>query len=173
MIFARFLLPTLVLPTVLAALAAPTLPATAQAQGQAPAAQEPPCMKEFTVLRDETGKRAAAIRAASERKASPQEACGLFRNMVTAEAKFVKFAVDNGPWCGIPPQIIKQLQTNHQQTLKVRTQVCKVAAQGPARPAGPSLSDALGTPSTSSSNVRTGRGGTFDTLTGSPLGGGR
>jgi hypothetical protein len=164
MTLARILLPTLLFAL---------LPVPTPVQAQAPAAQEPPCMKEFTVLRDETGKRAAAIRAASERKASPQEACGLFKNMVTAEAKFVKFAVDNGPWCGIPPEILKQLQDNHKQTLSVRTQVCKVAAQGPARPAGPSLSEALGAPSTSSSNVRTGHGGTFDTLTGTPLGGGR
>ncbi|HWM80798.1 MAG TPA: hypothetical protein VNQ56_01945 [Pseudolabrys sp.] len=169
MTLARLLLPTLLL-----ALLPVATPARAQAPAaQEPAAQEPPCMKEFTALRDETGKRAAAIRAASERKAPPQEACGLFKNMVSAEAKFVKFAVDNGPWCGIPPQIIKQMQDNHKQTLTIRTQVCKVAAQGPARPAGPSLSDALGTPTTSSSNVRTGHGGTFDTLTGTPLGGGR
>jgi hypothetical protein len=170
MTLARILLPTLLSTLSLALLAAPT---PVHAQAQAPAAQEPPCMKEFTALRDETGKRAAAIRTASERKASPQEACGLFKSMVAAEAKFVKFAADNGPWCGIPPQIIKQLQDNHKQTLNVRTQVCKVAAQGPARPAGPSLSEALGAPTTSSSNVKTGHGGTFDTLTGTPLGGGR
>jgi hypothetical protein len=166
MTLARFLLPTLFV----AMLSAASLPAPAHAQAQG--AQEPPCMKEFSALRDETGKRAAAIRAASERKASPQEACGLFKNMVAAEGKFVKFAVDNGPWCGIPPEIIKQLQDNHKQTQNVRAQVCKVAAQPPARPAGPSLSEALGTPATSSGNVRTGRG-TFDTLTGTPLGGGR
>jgi hypothetical protein len=49
-----------------------------------------------------------------------------------------------------------------------RTNVCLMAAQ-PQRPAGPSLSDALGAPITDSSNIKTGRG-TFDTLTGTPLG---
>lgn len=148
-----------------------------QAQGPGaggpPPGQEPPCIKEFMALRDATGKRAAAIQAASKRKASPQEACGLFKEMVVSEAKFVKFAKDQGPWCGIPQQIVDQLGKNHEQTLKIRTQVCKVAAQGGGvgggRPAAPTLSDALSAPTTSSSNVRTGRG-TFDTLTGTPLG---
>lgn len=163
----RALVPALLL-ALAAPVAAPT-PVHAQAapQGQG---QEPPCIKEFMSLRDQTGKRADAIRAAGERKASPQEACGLFKTMVTAEAKFVKYAVDNGPWCGIPPQVISQLQENHKKTLQMRTRICKVAAQGgPARAPGPSLSDALSAPVTSSGNVRTGRG-TFDTLTGTPLG---
>jgi hypothetical protein len=144
-----------------------------QAQGgPPPPGQEPPCLKEFMSLRDATAKKAAAIQAASKRKAPPQEACNLFKDMVTSEAKFVKFAKDQGPWCGIPQQIVDQLGKNHEQTVKIRTQVCKVAAQGGGgggRPAAPTLSDALGAPTTSSGNVRTGRG-TFDTLTGTPLG---
>lgn len=126
-------------------------------------------MKQFMALRDATGKRANAIRAASERKASPQEACGLFKAMVEAEMKFAKFAADQGPWCGIPDQIVKQLTENSKKTAALRTQVCNAAAQGGGRPAGPNLSDALAAPVTSQGNVRTGRG-TFDTLTGTPLG---
>lgn len=159
-----------------------TTPASAQQAAPAPApqaqgappqqGQEPPCLKEFISLRDATAKRAAAIQAASQRKAPPQEACNLFKEMVASEAKFVKFAKDQGPWCGIPQQVVDQLGKNHEQTVKVRTQVCKVAAQGGVgggRPAAPTLSDALSAPTTSSKNVRTGRG-TFDTLTGTPLG---
>src|ERR1700688_3492328 len=51
---------------------AATSPWSAQPQ------QMPPCVQEFTKLRDEAQKRANAIRTASERKATPQEACGLF-----------------------------------------------------------------------------------------------
>jgi hypothetical protein len=126
-------------------------------------------MKQFMSLRDATAKRAGAIRAASERKATPQEACGLFKAMVEAEAKFAKFAVDQRAACGIPEQIIKQLAENSKKTVAIRTQICNAAAQGPARPAAPNLSDALSAPVTNSGNVRTGRG-TFDTLTGTPLG---
>ena len=53
---------------------------------------------------------------------------------------------------------------------QVGKQVCDAAAQGP-RPAGPTLSDALGTtPMVPDSSTATKKGqGTFDTLTGSPL----
>ena len=50
----------------------------------------------------------------------------------------------------------------------MRTRVCQVAA-APQRPAAPTLSDALNAPIIDSSDIKTGRG-TFDTLTGSPLG---
>lgn len=176
MTVARTLVPALLL--TVAALPVAMMPAAAQqaapqAQGGPPPGQEPPCIKEFMSLRDATAKRAAAIQAASKRKAPPQEACNLFKDMVASEAKFVKYAKDQGPWCGIPQQIVDQLGKNHEQTLKIRAQVCKVAAQGGGmgapRPSGPTLSDALSAPTTSSGNVRTGRG-TFDTLTGTPLG---
>jgi hypothetical protein len=65
----------------------------------------------------------------------------------------------------------KKLGAEHAKIKEVRDRVCNLAAQGPVQ-RGPSLSDALGTSrSPDSSNVRTGHGGgTFDTLTGSPLG---
>jgi hypothetical protein len=89
--------------------------------------------------------------------------------MVEAETKFAKYAADQGPWCGIPEDIVKQLTENSKKTAAIRTQVCNLAAQGGGRPAGPNLSDSLSAPVTGSGNVRTGRG-TFDTLTGTPLG---
>jgi hypothetical protein len=66
--------------------------------------------------------------------------------------------------------VATQLKQGHAKVKEVRDRVCQAAAQ-PARPAGPSLSDALGTSrAPDSSNIRTGKGGgTFDTLTGSPL----
>jgi hypothetical protein len=172
--------PRALAPFVLLALSA--VPALAQspwpdANGAPPAAApqqggpagEPPCMKQFLELRGVAEKRAMAIRAASERKASPQEACGLFKSMYEAESKFAKFAADQGPWCGIPDQVVKQLGENLKRTGALRTQICNGAAQAGARPAAPNLSDALSAPVTSQGNVRTGRG-TFDTLTGTPLG---
>ncbi len=130
--------------------------------------QEPPCVADFTKLRDDAGKKAAAIKAASDRHATPQEACKLFNAFSAAEAKMLKYATDNSIWCGIPPQIVTQIKQSHANTNQIRTKVCQAAA-APARPAGPSLSDALGAPITDSSNVKTGRG-TFDTLTGNALG---
>jgi hypothetical protein len=74
---------------------------------------------------------------------------------------------ENSATCGVPADVIKQVKLGHNKASETAKQVCDAAAQG-ARPAGPSLSDALGTtptmPDTSSK-----RGVTFDTLTGSPL----
>jgi hypothetical protein len=142
--------------------------ATAQFQPAAPPQQEPPCVKEFMRLRDDAGKKAEAIRAANERKAPAPEACGLFNAFSAAEAKMAKYAEDNSVWCGIPPQIIANIKQAHTKTVEIRTRVCQAAA-APQRPAGPSLSDALTAPVTDSKNIKTGRG-TFDTLTGNPLG---
>jgi hypothetical protein len=142
-------------------------PAAAQFPSAAPQ-QQPPCVAEFGKLRDDAGKKAAAIRAASARKAPPREACQLFNVFVTAEAKMLKYAEDNSVWCGIPPQIVTQIKQSHTKTTEIRTQVCQAAA-APPRPVGPTLSDSLGAPITDSNNIKTGRG-TFDTLTGSPIG---
>jgi hypothetical protein len=136
---------------------------------QAQQQQAPPCVQEFFKLRDATQKRAQAIQQASARKASPKEACGLFNAFTASEAAMLKYAVDNQVWCGIPPQVIENIKKGHAHSTTLRTKVCAAAAQ-PQRPAGPSLSDALGAPVPSTNNIKTGRG-TFDTLTGTPLGG--
>lgn len=131
--------------------------------------QVPPCVQAFTKLRDDAQKKAGAIRAASERKAAPKEACGLFNAFSAAEAKLVKYAADNVAGCGIPPEVVKNLQQQHKKTVEIQGRVCQAAAS-PPRPAGPSLSDALGSGAVPDvSNIRTGRG-TYDTLTGTPLG---
>lgn len=150
-------------------LPAAAAPVAAQVQS-APQDQQPsPCVKEFLRLRGVAEKKAAAIRAASERKAPPQEACKLFNSFSAAEAKMVKYATDNSVWCGIPAQVLSGIKQSHAKTTKLRSRICRIAAAGPPRPAGPSLSDALSSSVPDSSNIKTGHG-TFDTLTGTPLG---
>jgi hypothetical protein len=148
----------------------PLCSATAVAQFGPPPAQqqEPKCVQEFVKLRGEVEKRGEAIKAANERKASAHEACSLFNAFLTAQNKMLKYAVDNGVWCGIPPNITTDIKTAITKVSEIRTRVCQAAA-APARPQGPSLSDALSNPVPNSNNIKTGRG-TFDTLTGSPLG---
>jgi hypothetical protein len=138
-----------------------------QAQPQQPQ-EMPPCIKEFFKLRDDTQKKADAIKTASERKVGPAEACPLFTAFSAAEEKMMKYAADNGVWCGIPASVLVNLKKGHAQTTIIRTKVCQAAA-APQRPAAPSLSDALTGPVPDTSNIRTGRG-TYDTLTGTPLG---
>jgi hypothetical protein len=108
------------------------------------------------------------VRAAHEKKATPQEACGLIGAFSDAEARLVKFVETNGSSCGIPDQVVKGMKTNHEHTVQLRKQIC-MAAANPPRPAGPSLSDALDPSSaTVAQPVKPGRG-TFDTLTGNAL----
>jgi hypothetical protein len=122
-------------------------------------------------MRNETENRAKAIRAASERRANAKEACGLFNAFTAAEAKMLKYAQDNATWCGIPPQVIQQIKASHGQSMELRGKVCTAAANATNQvaPRPPSLSDALGEPVPDSNNIKPGRG-TFDTLTGTPLG---
>lgn len=142
---------------------------TAFAQFPPAPGQQPPCMADFTKLRNDTENKGRAIQVASQRHAAPKEACRLFTAFQSAEAKMLKYAQDNQAWCGIPPQIIQQIKTSHEHTVQIRTKICKIA-ENPPRPAGPSLSDALTGPVPDASNIKPGRGGTFDTLTGSPVG---
>lgn len=132
--------------------------------------QEPPCMREFVPMRDEADKRGKAIQSAASRKATPQEACGLFSRYVAANLKMLKFAQANSSKCGIPAQVIAQIKQGYDQGETIRAKVCQAAKMQQQAPAGPSLGDALGASQVpSAGNVKSGRG-TFDTLTGSPLG---
>ena len=135
--------------------------------------QMPPCLEGFVKLRKEVEKRGGMIQAAGQRKQKPsaKEACGLFNAFTGAEVKMIKYATANAASCGIPAQIIENMKQSHAKSDEVRARVCQVAAQGPAAGPGapPSLSDALSAPVPDSANIKTGRG-TYDTLTGSPIG---
>jgi hypothetical protein len=133
-----------------------------------PPQQEPSCIKEFVALRDKAEKSAGEVMAAQKRKVPLPEACKLLGAFAVAQEKMLAYAKKNQAGCGIPQQIIQQISQGHDNVAKARTKVCAMAAQ-PQRPAGPSLSDALSAPIPDSSNIKTGRG-TFDTLTGTPLG---
>jgi len=139
-------------------------PAAAQFEPQ----QQPPCLQEFMKLRADAEHKARAIKAANDRKATAQEACRLFNAFSASEAKLIKYATENGTWCGIPPEAMVEMKKGHSRTEEIRTKVCQIAATQP-RPAGPTLSDSLSAPVPSANNIKTGKG-TYDTLTGSPLG---
>jgi hypothetical protein len=92
----------------------------------------------------------------------------LLNGFAASQERMLAFAKKNETTCGIPAQLIQQISLGHNNVVKARVKICQMAAQ-PQRPAGPSLSDALGGPIPDSSNIKPGRG-TFDTLTGTPLG---
>ena len=138
-----------------------------QNPGQPPVAggQAPGECGAFGGVKNEAQQRALAVRTALAKKAERQEICTLVTRFSASEESVIKFLERNKTTCGIPEQAITAAKTNHENTLKFRTAAC--AEQAKPRP--PSLSDAIATPSVStSSNTKTGRG-TLDTLNGNPL----
>jgi hypothetical protein len=128
------------------------------------------CMKGFMPLRTEAEKRGKLIKAASERHAPPDEACKLIGNFGQAEIKMIKYVETHTTQCGIPPQVIEQLKTGHKNTENMQQRVCTMAQQGQQRgPAGPSLSEVLGSSAALPEATANKKGSTFDTLNGNVL----
>ena len=59
------------------------------------------CTNGFAPLREEAEKRAKLVKAASDRKAPPDEACKLIGNFGQAELKMIKYVETNSAKCGI------------------------------------------------------------------------
>ena len=135
-----------------------------------PAAPPPPAAlcNDFIKLREDAQQKGAAIGTAEKRKADRKEVCGLVQRYAAAEGAALKFLVDNKTSCGVPDQAIASAKSSHETTLKFRTIVCTEQPQ--AKPKIPTLSEAIAPPSVDTAkNTKTGIG-TFDTLTGNPLG---
>jgi len=142
----------------------------ALAQFPPPPGQEQRCQR-FIPLREEMEKRGKAVQSAMQRKVPPQEACRLIRSFAENEAKILKFVQEDGSWCGFPPEALQQVKTSHANTLKAQQNACAAAAQVQRAPPQPTLGDVLGTSRIpDASTTRSGRGGTFDTLSGSAIG---
>jgi hypothetical protein len=139
----------------------------------APATQGGPpqdCMKEFLPLRADAETKGKMIKAASDRHASAEEACKLIKNYGAAESKMMVYVERNSAKCGIPSQISDQLKAGHKHTEQMLQNVCNAAAQAQTRaPAGPSLSDVLGSSTALPEATKKKGGSAFDTLTGNVL----
>jgi hypothetical protein len=95
-----------------------------QGGGSASAAERQDCMEKFAPLRRDAEKRAQAIKAASDRKAPPKEACGLITSYVQAEAELVNYVTTKQTACGIPAEILKQLKANQASSRQLMKAVC-------------------------------------------------
>jgi hypothetical protein len=111
-------------------------PSTLPPGSGAPPAVRPPACQQLSELRDETRKQGVAIQEANKRKATVLEACKLFKTYLAAEAKFIRGLEDNSRICGVPADVIRQVNEGHAKAGQVGKQVCEAAARGP-RPAGP------------------------------------
>jgi hypothetical protein len=146
---------------------APMSPAPQAGGGGAPSEA---CMKGFVPLREDAEKRGKLIKAAGERKAQPEEACKLIGDYSKAEVKMIEYVRLNSAKCGIPPEILAQLKKGHGGTEAMQKKVCAAAEAGTRGPAGPSLSEVLGSAAVLPEATATKKGGsTFDTLNGNVL----
>jgi hypothetical protein len=147
--------------------------APTQPMGAPPSAAAGPseaCMKNFVPLREEAEKRGKLIKAASDRHAQPDEACKLIENYSKAELKMMEYVKLNSTKCGIPPQISEQMKKGHVGTEAMLKKVCGAAQAQQRGPAGPSLSEVLGSSAVLPEATTTKKGGsTFDTLNGNVL----
>ena len=140
-------------------------------QGGGGGAEQQECMEKFVPLRQEAERRAGLIKAASERKAAPPEACGLIKAYVAAEMKVVNYVTTKQTACQIPAEIPKQLKAAQLKSHQMMKVVCEAANRpqgGGAQPA-PSLSEALGASSAPEVRSVKSGGSTFDTLNGNVL----
>ena len=90
-------------------------------------AERDACMKEFVPLRQEAEARGKLIKAASERRAPPAEACELIGNFGRSEIRMIKYIDANATKCGIPPQVADQLTAGHKNTEVMQKKICAVA----------------------------------------------
>ncbi|MEA2942421.1 MAG: hypothetical protein QOD09_2950 [Bradyrhizobium sp.] len=149
---------------------APTAPMGAPPPGPGAAGPSDACMKGFVPLREEAEKRGKLIKAASDRHAQPEEACKLIGEFSKAELSMLKYVQLNSTKCGIPPQISEQMKKGHIGTEQMMKKVCAMAQAQQRGPAGPSLSEVLGSSAVLPEVTATKKGGsTFDTLNGNVL----
>jgi hypothetical protein len=143
------------------------------AGGIAVAQQQVDCQGGFNTAKAEYEKRGLAVQSANKRKASAQEACGLFKSLVDAQGKLLKFLQDNKAACNVPEEVLKNIGGSLTKTAVVRTQVCNAAASG--GPAAPTPSAGLSGAISITGNVggpppeSTIGGGLFDTINGNIL----
>ena len=83
----------------------------------------------------------------------------------------IKYVETHAANCGIPPQVLDQLKAGHKNSDGMTQKVCNAAQQAQTRgPAGPSLSEVLGSAAALPEATKTKKGGsTFDTLNGNVL----
>ena len=129
------------------------------------------CKEGFAPLRADAEEKGRMIKAASARHAPHEEACKLIRSYSVAQAKMIKYVEANAAQCGIETALIEQLKAGRRNTEGLEKKVCGIAEQVKTRgPAGPSLSDVLGTANSAPEATASRKGGsTFDTLNGNVL----
>ncbi len=82
----------------------------------------------------------------------------------------IKYVERTAPRCNFPPNLLDNVKASNAKSEDISQASLhrRCRASKPARPAEPTLSDALSPPVAGKDNTRTGRG-TLDSLSGNPL----
>jgi len=107
----------------------PLPPAMAQVGGVpgVPGIAPPPACQQLLAARDETQKRAVAIRDAGQRQTGPEETCRLFKLFLASGRKMIEGLEANAAVCGVPPEVIDRVKAQHAQASRTGEQVCEAA----------------------------------------------
>jgi hypothetical protein len=104
------------------------------------------CANDYKLLREEAEKRGKLIKAASERKAPPDEACKLIVSFGEAQIRMIKHVESNAAKCGIQQQIADQLLAAYKNTDALLQKVCSVAQKQRWSPGDPVHINDIGDP---------------------------
>jgi hypothetical protein len=88
------------------------------------------CMNDVLSLREEAERRGHLVKAASDRHASAGESCKLISEFITAEVKMIKYLQVKSAECGIPPNVMDQLNAGHKRSESMRARICAYAGPG-------------------------------------------
>ncbi len=128
-------------------------------------------MKGFVPLREEAERRGKMIKAASDRKAPPDEACKLIKNFGQAEMKMIHMSRPIPPNAEFRRRSPTSSRTATRTPRRCRSRSATSRSRRQTRgPAGPSLSEVLGSSAALPEAQAVKKGGsTFDTLNGNVL----
>ena len=71
----------------------------------------------------------ARLNSYNKKKPTAAQACSTLSSLVAADAKAVAWMTTNKDWCQVPDDSLSQLKTAAGQSVKIRGQVCGVAAK--------------------------------------------
>jgi hypothetical protein len=91
----------------------------------------PPACQELLAIRDEVGRHGQAIQAAGKKKAGPEQLCKLFKAFTAAEANMIMALEERKATCGVPDNVITQVQGGHTRSTQIAKQVCDRVVQMP------------------------------------------
>jgi hypothetical protein len=94
-----------------------------------PSETQAACLKGYNPLREDAEKKGKLIKEASDRHASPVEACKIIASYRAAEVKMIKYLEVNAVACEVPARITEQLKNGHKNTEALEKKVCAVAEQ--------------------------------------------